>query len=130
MSEIIVVDQGKKSTTWLFYVFAGILLFIAIYMPFFGGNLQGLFSEWFGQIFHWLGIGSLIIGIVFFISGVIRLFGRRGSGAISLVIGVLLLWIGSWITGISIDFLSFLGFNPPGESKGYHSMRIFINSLL
>ena len=112
------VEQSKGKRSFAFWAFIGIILFIAVYMPFFGMNLRYKLGNLFDFIFNFIGTISLLAGFFYFIMGVVKFFtgGRRFISNIA--IGLILLWIGSWLTGTIILLLGAqIG---QGASSGYH----------
>jgi len=113
-----IIIYKKKSPSKVFLAFLGILMFITIYVPFFGSNLQyqtgTIFKFIFntiGTLFLWLGFTSLIINIL-------KVFGKKISIS-GFIVSILLIWIGAFLTGTSFTILGFLigGDRPP---IGYH----------
>ncbi|TXT61006.1 MAG: membrane protein of unknown function [Promethearchaeota archaeon] len=121
VEEYYIVDgksgSGKRYAKYILY---GILAFLAIYFPFFGGaQLRFQLSQVFRLIFDTIGMLCVFGGVIFILLGILGLFGRRLAIG-KLVIGVLLLWIGCWMTGIAF---SLLGVDFGGSSaslQGYH----------
>jgi len=115
---IIIYSQKKKSPKTAFLVFLGILGFIAIYVPFFGSNLQYQTGTIFKFIFNTIGTLFLVLGLTSLIINILLIFLKklRIGGFIT---SVLLLWIGAFLTGTSFEIMNFLigGGRPP---IGYH----------
>jgi len=115
---IIIYSQKKRSSNKTFLAFLGILGFIAVYVPFFGSNLQYQTGTIFKFIFNTIGTLCLVLGITGFIINILKLFLRKISIG-GFTISVLLLWIGAFLTGTSFTIMNFLmgGERPP---IGYH----------
>lgn len=108
--------QRKPNRTFL--VFAGILGFVAIVVPFFGSNLRYMVGSLFKTVFVSVGEICLTIGGVVLLIGFLKIFFKRFSVK-TILYGVLLLWIGAFLTGVSFDILGIvIGGNPPPQ--GYH----------
>ncbi len=108
--------QRKPNRTFL--VFLGIVGFVAVIMPFFGSNLRYMTGSFFKTIFVSVGEIFLTIGGALLVIGFLKIFFRKFSVK-TILIAVLLLWIGAFLTGVSFDILGFvIGGNPPPQ--GYH----------
>ncbi len=108
--------QRKPNRTFL--VFLGILGFVAIGVPFFGSNLRYVAGSFFKTIFVSVGQVCLTIGGAVLVIGFLKIFFKRFSVK-TILYGVLLLWIGAFLTGVSFDILGLvIGGNPPPQ--GYH----------
>ena len=108
--------QRKPNRT--FVVFLGILGFVLILVPFFGSNLRYMAGSLFKTIFTTVGQICLTIGGAVLVIGFLKIFFKRFSVK-TILYGVLLLWIGAFLTGASFDILGFvIGGNPPPQ--GYH----------
>ncbi len=124
MSEKNVYIQDKRSSKFIFWIFFGILAFIAIYFPFFQPNLRyqtgaalGSVMDILGNIFFTLGTLCMIFG------GLGLIISRGGGGSIkSLVLGFLMLNIGQWLLGPGTVPLSSNSENIP---IGYHCIQLF-----
>ena len=115
---IIIYHQKRRSPNKVFLAFLGILVFIAIYVPFFGSNLQYQTGTTFKYIFNMIGNLFLILGWASLIINILKVFGKRISIG-GFTISILLLWIGAFLTGTSFTIMGFLigGNRPP---IGYH----------
>ncbi len=108
--------QPKSNRT--FIVFLGILGFVLILVPFFGSNLRYMAGSLFKTIFVTVGQICLTIGGAVLVIGFLKIFFKRFSVK-TIMYGVLLLWIGAFLTGVSFDILGIIiGGNPPPQ--GYH----------
>ena len=115
---IIIYSQKRRSPNKIFLTFLGILVFIAIYVPFFGSNLQYQTGTIFKYIFNIIGTLFLVLGATSLIINILKVFGKKISIG-GFIISVLLLWIGAFLTGISFTIIGFVigGNRPP---IGYH----------
>ena len=115
---IVIYFQKRRSPNKVFLAFLGILVFIAIYVPFFGSNLQYQTGTIFKYIFNMIGNLFLILGGASLAINILKVFGKRISIG-GFTISILLLWIGAFLTGTSFTIMGFLigGNRPP---IGYH----------
>jgi len=115
---IVIYHQKRRSPNKVFLAFLGISVFIAIYVPFFGSNLQYQTGTVFKYIFNMIGNLFLILGGASLIINILKVFGKRISIG-GFTISILLLWIGAFLTGTSFTIMGFLigGNRPP---IGYH----------
>jgi len=115
---IIIYSRGKKSPKTVSLVFLGILGFIAVYIPFFGSNLQYQTGTIFKFIFNTIGNLFLVLGITSLIINILKIFLKKISIG-GFITSILLLWIGAFLTGTSFMIMGFLigGDRPP---IGYH----------
>ncbi|MBA7619976.1 hypothetical protein ES703_27318 [subsurface metagenome] len=115
---IIIYSQKRRSPNKVFLAFLGILVFIAVYIPFFGSNLQYQTGTIFKFIFNTIGTLCLVLGITGFIINILKIFLKKISIG-GFTISVLLLWIGAFLTDTSFTIMSFLmGGDRP--TIGYH----------
>jgi len=115
---IVIYIQKKRSPNKVFLAFIGILVFIAVYVPFFGSNLQYQTGTTFKYIFNNIGNLCLMLGSAGLIISILKVFAKKISIG-GFITSVLLLWIGAFLTGTSFTILGFLmgGDKPP---IGYH----------
>lgn len=110
-------DKRPKSHTFT-YVFFGIVGFIAIWVPFFGMNLQYQVGTLFYTIFSNLGEFCIYTGWILLVFTIIGIFITRKVYIKSLIGCVLLLWIGYFLSGQIFVLLGFqLG---PVQNPGSH----------
>ncbi len=117
---LVMDDRNKSSGKWIYWMFFTILIFIAIYIPFFGSNLRYQTSYIFSQIFNILGTFSLTIGGLMVFFGFTGIFTKSRNWIRSLVLGGVLLWIGCWCLGIPSIWDVFSPGSGTGGSAGYH----------
>ncbi|MHA1294546.1 MAG: hypothetical protein ACTSQJ_18045 [Promethearchaeota archaeon] len=117
--EYIIIGKRKNSRRFIFWFFFGIITFIAIYFPFFGGNLRFSVGSSLSAVFHILGKISFSIGSLMMIWGLFTLLCTRSikSGIPLMVIGFLLCLFGSYLLDPSIIGFSTFGKEVP---QGYH----------
>ncbi len=115
---IYIIRERKHNSKAFTWVFVGIFSIIAIYVPFFGINLQYQVGTFFHFIFSKVGelcmwAGGILLG--FSILGTIY---SKKIYLKSIAFGILLLWIGAFLTGQAFELLGFqIGEQPP---QGYH----------
>lgn len=116
---IYVYQEDRRKNRIFGWVFFGIFGLIAIYVPFFGINLQYQIGSLFYLIFSKLGELCMYAGWILLGFNIITVFITRKIYIKSLVFSVLLLWIGAFLTGQAFDLFSLqIGGNQP--PKGYH----------
>jgi len=115
---IIIYSQKRRSPSKVFLAFIGILVFIAVYVPFFGSNLQYQTGTIFKFIFNTIGTLCLVLGMTSFIINILKIFLKKISIG-GFTVSILLLWIGAFLTGTSFIIWGFLiGGDRP--TIGYH----------
>ena len=116
-NQIVIVQKRRKSNR-TFLVFIGILLFIAIFVPFFGSNLRYTTGSAFRTIFTYVGSFCMTLGGAIFTISILQIFFRRLKVK-SLLLSALLLWIGAFLTGVPFDIMGIMvGGGQPAQ--GYH----------
>jgi hypothetical protein len=104
---IIIYSEKKRRSNKTFLAFLGILGFIAIYVPFFGSNLQYQTGTIFKFIFNTIGTLFLVLGITSLIINILKIFLKKISIG-GFITSFLLLWIGAFLTGTSFEIWGFL----------------------
>lgn len=95
-------SQGKSR--WIYFTFFCIVAFILVFFPFYAINMRYQLGYIFRQIIDSIGWISLTLGGLLTMVSILSLFtGGRSLRFNYLIIGVVLLWIGSWCTGVVID---------------------------
>lgn len=105
--------QEKKSTTTIIVILFGLVIFIFLFFPFFGGELKYHLGSMFSKIIDIIGTLSFTIGTLFFIIGVIGIFAQSGKWIRNIIVGVVLLWVGGWCSGTVIGILGFFTIKGP-----------------
>jgi peptidoglycan/LPS O-acetylase OafA/YrhL len=116
---IVIYHQKRRSPNKVFLAFLGILVFIAIYVPFFGSNLQYQTGTIFKYIFNTIGTLFLVLGGISLAINILKVFANKKISIGGFTISILLLWIGAFLTGTSFTIMGYLigGDRPP---IGYH----------
>ena len=111
-------DGGKSGLNWFFYAIFGVMVFLAIYFPFFAPNLRYSVGSLFSQIFSVVGTFCVFFGVLFMVFGILSIFLRRPYKGIQLLcLGFILIYLAGYfiIPGI-------MGSRTGGKGvpKGYH----------
>ena len=122
-SFIVIGMEKKDKTKFFYYIFFAIIVFVCIYMPFFGMNLRYQTESFLRTAFEICGVWILTIGGIMTALGFIGIFVNMKGCMKMLIFGGLMLWIGSWLTGapftaFDIFFSGGSGGSPGGG--GYH----------
>ena len=113
-------SKSGRSSRWIFFVFFCILAFILVFFPFYAINLRYQIGYIFGQIFDTIGWISLTLGGFLTALGFLSMITGRSVLRIRLfIIGVVLLWVGCWCTGVVVDILG-ITIGNEHASGGYH----------
>ena len=115
--------EKKEKTKYIYYVFFAIIIFVCIYVPFFGMNLRYQTGSLLRTLFEICGTWILTFGGLLTALGFIGIFTHSGNWMKWLIYGGIMLWIGSWLTGapftaFDIFFSGGNGSLPGGG--GYH----------
>jgi hypothetical protein len=116
--DIIVINQKKRTTNKYGLVILGILAFVAIYVPFFGSNLRYMTGTAFKLVFNYVGTFCMILGGALLAINVLKVFAKRMDIG-GLLVSVLLLWIGAFLTGVPFEIMGFT-FGATKPPQGYH----------
>lgn len=111
---------SKRSSRGIYFVIFCILAFILIFFPFYAINLRYQIGYIFGQIFDTIGWISMTLGGLLLMIGILSIFtGGRSLQFRYLILGIVLLWVGCWCTGVVVDFLG-ITIGNEHASGGYH----------
>ncbi len=121
----IIIDREKKQKTkFFYYIFFAIIVFICIYVPFFGMNLRYQTESFLRTAFEICGTWILTIGGIMVILGFIGIFVRMKGWVAMLLFGGIMIWIGSWLMGAPFTafdiFFSGGSGGSNGGGGGYH----------
>lgn len=115
----VILLYRKKNSKKVHWIIFGIILIIAVIIPIYGTTwrydvsitLRMLFSG-FGEICLTVGSGIILLSVLFF-------FGSRKFYLKSFIFGIVLLWIGAFLTDTQFSLFGYLfGANSPPQ--GYH----------
>ena len=110
--------KKEKKSKWVLWLFFGLLGFLLIYFPFFASSLKFQTSNLFLKIFYIFGTIFISLGVLMVVFGLILLLCKRAGYGISLMlIGVILIFLGSYFV-----FPETIGATSSGKEvpKGYH----------
>ena len=119
--DYIIVDKENSSggtTKAVFWIFFGIVGFIAIYMPFYGTNLRYQVGGAFSNTFNTIGVILFTLGTLMMLWGLLILFcGKNLSGIKLMLLGFLICYIGGFFLAPAT-----LGSSSSGKDipQGYH----------
>lgn len=114
------IGSGNRSSRWIYLTFFCIIVFVLVFFPFYAINLRYQLSYIFGQIFDTIGWIALYIGAIMTLISILSIFtGGRNIRFHYLIVGVILLWVGSWCTGIVIEIFGITIGNETATG-GYH----------
>ena len=113
-----VIVQKRRKSNKAFLAFLGILMFVAIFIPFFGSTLRYSTGTAFRTIFTYVGNFCFTFGGAMFAISLLQVFFRRIKVK-TLLLSALLMWIGAFLTGVPFELWGFSmgGKQPP---QGYH----------
>ena len=113
-------NQRRTSGT-IKYVFFGIIIFILVFFPFYGLNLRYQLGVVFSEIFSKIGMLCLFGGGIMLLFSFIGIFTSRSVQTKYMIVGILLLWVGCWSTGIVLDIFGFtIGNSTSSSGNGWH----------
>lgn len=108
MAKNVIILEKERNHSKLAWIFAGILGFVAIYVPFFGTNLRYQTGTVLKLIFNSIGTICLTFGPLLIAYGVIKIVFTKKLSVGSIFFGVLLLWIGCFLTDSTFDFMGMI----------------------
>ncbi len=114
----VIVIRKHRSHMWQ-WIFVGIILFLVVFMPIYGINLRYEMSLTLRTIFSAFGELCLTFGgVLTALSLVISLVFRK-IYLKSFIFGIILLWIGAFLTDSQFSFFGYL-FGSNNPSQGYY----------
>jgi choline-glycine betaine transporter len=120
MNDVIIIKETSHSSKTVFLVFLGIILFIALYFPFWGQDLRYDFSRVFSYIFNVAGTACLYFGMIFLVLGVLTFFGKKPLSGLGLILlGIIMLSFATYLLYPSTIGSGSSGTGKPAP-KGYH----------
>ena len=119
-SERTIIVVGKRRSHKIQWVFMGILLFLVFFVPIYGTTLRYDVSIAFRTIFSAVGELCLTFGGVLTIFSILfSILSRRKFYLKSFIFGVVLLWIGAFLTDTQFSFFGYL-FGGTNPDPGYY----------
>jgi len=114
------IGSNSRNKRWIYFTFFCILAFMLVFFPFYAVNLRYQVGYIFQQIFDGIGWISLTLGTFLTAISILSLFtGGRSMNTRTLIIGIVLLWIGCWVTG-SVFNLFGITIGTERPTGGYH----------
>ncbi len=117
-SDVIIIKKENKKSSVIFWIFFGIIGFLAIYFPLFGSNLRFQTGALLSKAFTTVGTILVTFGALMFVWGLFTLFcGKSGSGVKVMILGFVMVFLGSYFINPAL-----LGVGSTGKEvpKGYH----------
>ncbi|MHA2398540.1 MAG: hypothetical protein ACXADU_06590 [Promethearchaeota archaeon] len=112
-------ERRRSSSTVFFYL--GMFGFLLIFFPLYGTTLRFQIGFLFTKVFDIIGMLSLFIGGALTFVCIVSVFFGKTLSFKYFIIGVILLWIGCWVSGVTTNLFGFTigSSNTPGDN-GYH----------
>jgi len=108
MADILVYNKTSQKGRYVLWIFIALLVFLVIFFPLFGHNLRYQVGSFFDQALKY-------IGYVCFFGGVICLCAAAPAKKYSyLIVAILLLFLGLWLTGFITNFFGDTLLSNPG----------------
>ena len=101
----------------LTFAIIGITIFIFVYFPFFATNLRYTVGSLLRKVFDTIGSVCIVAGVLYLSVALFELYSRGHNWTKKVLVGVVLLYVGCWLTGIPFALSSKIG---DGSSAGYH----------
>jgi hypothetical protein len=102
-------------------ILLGLLIFVLVFFPFFGLTLRHQIGGVFSALLDGIGQFCLTIGGLLTLIGFVGVFARSHSWPKQVIIGVTLLWIGCWCTGVVLELFGIpIGDSTSSGGSGYH----------
>jgi hypothetical protein len=116
----IIIGEDKRNKT-VVYTFFGILIFVAVFFPLFELNFRYQLGQFFSKIFDIIGTISLTIGSAIVVITILTLFAGGKVFLRTLIVGIVLVWIGCWCTGAVVNLFGVsIGNSDTSGGAGYH----------
>ena len=115
---VIILDR-KKHSRKVHWIFFGIILIIAVFIPIYGTTWRYDISITLRLLFSTIGDISLTVGFAITLLSVVFFFFSHKFHLKSFIFGIVLLWIGAFMADAQFSFFGYLfGANTPPQ--GYH----------
>ena len=119
-SDNIIIIAGKRRSHKLQWIFMAIILFVVVFVPIYGTTLRydvgitlRMFFSSFGDICLTMGAALVILSILF------SLLSRRKFYLKSFIFGIILLWVGAFLTDTQFTIFGYL-FGGNNPDPGYY----------
>ena len=111
--------HGRRRTSRLTFFVIGMVLFILVFMPFYGITLRYYIGTSFRLVFDYLGNVFQTIGgfILLFVAA--KLFFNHKLSIGGMILGLILLYMGAFLTGGTVVILGMTLYQP-GTTPGFH----------
>ena len=120
------IPGNRNKSRGTAYVIIGIIIFVGIFFPFFAVNLRYQVGYTFSKVFDTIGMICLYIGTFLTCINVLGIFIQRSINIRYFIIGIVLLWVGCWSSGIVTELFGItIGIDNRG-SGGYHIIKRYI----
>lgn len=113
-----IIVHGRRRGTGAKWVLGGILIFLTIYMPFFGINLQYQVGSFLYLLCSKLGELCVWGGWILLAFAILGGFFAKKVWIKTMILGIVLLWVGSCLTGQTFELFNFMV--GPDNPQGYH----------
>ena len=111
--------RGGRRTGKLTYLVIGMVLFILIFMPIYGTTLRYYIGTSFRLVFDYLGNVFQVVGLLTLIIVGIKLLFYRQISFGGMAIGLLLLYMGAFLTGGTVVIFGMTLYQPT-NTPGFH----------
>ncbi|MHA2035992.1 MAG: hypothetical protein ACW98X_06130 [Promethearchaeota archaeon] len=112
-----ILDNGTKSIS---YVIFGLIVFFFIFFPFFAVNLRYQVGTVLIKIFGTIGRICILTGSAITLVCIVGTFTGRVLRFKYFIVGIVLLWVGSWCTGKPFELWGIIPIGTEQTSPGYH----------
>jgi len=111
--------RGRRRTSWITIFVIGVVLFLLVFMPFYGITLRYYIGTSFRLVFDYLGkIFQTVGGLTLLIVGARLIFNHKIS-INGMTAGLLLLYMGAFLTGGTLVLFGMTLYQPT-TTPGYH----------
>ena len=114
------IPGNRNKSRGTAYVIAGIIIFVGIFFPFYGTNLRYQLGSIFSKVFDTIGMFCLTIGTFLTLINVLGIFVNKSLNFRNVIIGIVLLWVGCWSSGIVTELFGITIGTNSRASGGYH----------
>ena len=112
-------NRGRRRTNKLTFFVIGMVLFIVVFMPIYGTTLRYYIGTSFRLVFDYLGNVFQAVGTLTLIIVGIQLFFYRKISFGGMAIGLLLLYMGAFLTGGTVVIFGMTLYQPT-NTPGFH----------